>query len=326
MPDRGDSRAQAAHLLNTCGVVVREDLARMRVTGADRIDYLHRMLTQDIARLPTGAAAYACLLTVKGRILGDMLVWNEVDHVVLEMPLAAQEAVMTPLERYVIADDVVFEAAPPTPRHTVAGPAAEARLEAAGFSLPAQSCFQTSQGVQILRQDLRGLPQFELVGPLEAFDLSRMDIPSADMHALGIARVQHLIPVFGAELGQEVLFNEAGLEEAVSWTKGCFPGQEPVVMAKHRGKPPRRLVQLDCEPATPGTDLLSAGKVVGRITSAASPVERWPARALGYVRHALAERGAEFELETGGAAVVRALSGEAESEKAEDAGSGRVQG
>lgn len=314
MDPEADSPHEAAVLLADCGIVAREDLVRIRVTGSDRIDYLHRMLTQDIAELAEGAATYACLLTVRGRILGDLFVWNRADHLLLEMPRAAQAAVMTPLERYVIADDVVFEEMSPSrspgERHTVAGPKAEARLRAVGISPPAQSQITAEAGLETLRYDRRGLPQFELLGPLDALDLSRAGIPAVGMRALEIARVQHGIPVFGAELGEDVLFNEAGLEEAVSWTKGCFPGQEPVVMARHRGKPPRRLVQLDCDAAEPGSALLHDGKVVGRVTSAAPQVDPWPAAALGYVRHALAECGATFEMETGGAAVVRAVSGE----------------
>ena len=310
MADAADPLVEAATLLQECGLVPREDLARIRVTGADRVDYLHRMLTQDIAGLAVGAATYACLLTVKGRILGDMLVWHLDDHLLLEMPAGARAGVMGVLERYVIADDVAFAEETPVERHALIGPAAEACLRSARIAPPAagQACWAgpVDGVVRILRFDRRGLPIFEIAG-----DVARIEVPVLGSRAYEIARVHHDIPAFGAELGEDVLFNEAGLEEAISWTKGCFPGQEPVVMAKHRGHPPRHLVKIgfDAEPPPPGAQLFLDGQAVGHVTSSAPAIQRWEAAALAYVKHALAEPGAVFTLEDGTTALVRSVSG-----------------
>ena len=93
-------------------------------------------------------------------------------------------------------------------------------------------------------------------------------------------RIEAVTPRFGRELDDRVLPAEAGLDErAVSFTKGCYPGQEPIARQHHRGKVNRRLRVLDVEGSpAPGTPVLYDGKDVGRITSAV------PGLALAYVR------------------------------------------
>jgi folate-binding protein YgfZ len=93
-------------------------------------------------------------------------------------------------------------------------------------------------------------------------------------------RIESGIPRWGRELDEKILPAEAGLDEThVSFTKGCYPGQEPIARQRHRGKVNRRLRVLDIEGgAEPGDELLYEDKKVGRITSAVNGV------ALGYVR------------------------------------------
>jgi folate-binding protein YgfZ len=106
-------------------------------------------------------------------------------------------------------------------------------------------------------------------------------------------RIEAGTPAWGKELDDSILPAEAGLDErAISFTKGCYPGQEPIARLHHRGKVNRRLRVLDVEQATPGDQLVYEGKQVGRITSAV------PGRALAYVR---VEVPADAELELGGA-------------------------
>jgi tRNA-modifying protein YgfZ len=92
-------------------------------------------------------------------------------------------------------------------------------------------------------------------------------------------RIQAGVPRWGAELDERILPAEAGLEEThISFSKGCYPGQEPIARQHHRGKVNRRLRVLDVDRAQPGEELTFEGKTVGRITSAV------PGAALAYVR------------------------------------------
>jgi folate-binding protein YgfZ len=114
---------------------------------------------------------------------------------------------------------------------------------------------------------------------------------NVDAQELERARIEAGVPVWGKELDDSILPAEAGLDEThISFTKGCFPGQEPIARQHYRGKVNRRLRVLDVESASPGDEIRRGEKVVGRVTSAV------PGVALGYVR---AEVPADADLEIG---------------------------
>jgi folate-binding protein YgfZ len=290
--DFGDPAREQRALAEGSVVVPLLGRTVVEVTGADRIDYLQRMLTQDVAALPVDGAARAAYLTPQGRILGTMLVWRFPSAVLLDFDPGAAEKALPGLERYVIADDVRFAAAPRA-RALLLGPKTPDAVRALGtervsvVSLP----FGRIPAAEVLLPDARVLP------------LSAIPATPAGEDLLERARVEQGVPAFGAELDERVLPNEARLEDALSWTKGCYPGQEPVVMAKHRGRPPNLLVKLAFGAPTPppvGATLLADGRPVGRVTTAllgaAGPI------GLGYVRHALASARPLLTVEGGGTA------------------------
>jgi folate-binding protein YgfZ len=130
-----------------------------------------------------------------------------------------------------------------------------------------------------------GVPCLEIVGAEAPPEAERLD---DDVERL---RIEAGTPRFGAELDDRVLPAEAGLEErAISFTKGCYPGQEPVARLHYRGHPNRvlRVLRIDAaDPPGPGTEILHEGKPVGRVTSAAHA--NGGIVALGYVRVELPE-------------------------------------
>jgi folate-binding protein YgfZ len=126
--------------------------------------------------------------------------------------------------------------------------------------------------------DARGIPNDDYGEPaVEVLDDSIEPTLSAD--ELERLRIEAGTPAWGAEIDDRVLPAEAGLtERAVSFTKGCYPGQEPIARLQHRGKVNRRLRTLKVDSATSGEEITYEGKAVGRVTSAI------PGRALAYVR------------------------------------------
>jgi tRNA-modifying protein YgfZ len=115
------------------------------------------------------------------------------------------------------------------------------------------------------------------------------NVEAAELERL---RIEAGVPVWGKELDESILPAEAGLDEThISFTKGCYPGQEPIARLRHRGHVNRRLRVLDVEAAEPGDEIRLGDKAVGRITSAA------PGVALGYVRVAVPD---DAELDVGG--------------------------
>jgi folate-binding protein YgfZ len=250
-----------------------------------------------------------------------MLVWNVGDALLLEVPRAALGAVATALEKFIIADDAsVGEAAVRAVRFDLVGAGARNALAALGLPPPEPGHHMEVElagaMVRLLHHDLGERARFVFRVPEEAVEAFRAAIDASgcvracSAGAWEIARIEEAEPAHGAELSEDVLFNEAGLVDHVSFQKGCYPGQEPVLMAKHRGRPPRRLCvfTIDARDVPPsGTELLADGKAVGRITSAARGVVRPGIRALGYVQSAAAEEGASFAVPQGGTAVVERI-------------------
>jgi folate-binding protein YgfZ len=124
--------------------------------------------------------------------------------------------------------------------------------------------------------DAEGLPG-EIPGTVEVVDST---LPGAvEDEELERARVAAGVPAWGKELDDSILPAEAGLDEThISFTKGCYPGQEPIARLRHRGHVNRRLRVLEVEAAEPGDEIVLEGKAVGRVTSAVAGL------ALGYVR------------------------------------------
>ena len=138
--------------------------------------------------------------------------------------------------------------------------------------------------------DAEGLPG-EVPGTIEILDADIQ--PTVGVRELERARIEAAVPAWGKELDDSILPAEAGLDEThISFSKGCYPGQEPIVRLHHRGHLNRRLRVLEVESAQPGDEIEYESKMVGRITSAV------PGFALGYVRTEVPD---DAELSVGGA-------------------------
>jgi folate-binding protein YgfZ len=323
--DLGDVVGEAHALAGGAGLLVRAGRAFLHVEGADRVDFLHRMLTQDVRGLAEGRAAYACLLTVRGRVLGDLLVWHLGDRLALDLDGGALGAVLPALERAVIADDVRFtDAGDDVARLALAGPRAPAVLEDLGAAVPTPGAHVPlpfgGPDARILRFDLGRRPAYEILAHAGAAPALLDLLAGHGARLVGeaawdVARVEEGVPAFGREIDGAVLPLEVRLgDTALSWSKGCYPGQEPVVKARHRGRPPNLLVRLRFDtPAPPpaGAALALDGHAAGRVTTAVRAGGDGPPVGLGIVRTPLAGGGAVLEVAGGGTAVVEGWRGDA---------------
>jgi len=275
------------------------DARAFEVTGKDARDFLHRMLTQDVKGIAAGSGRPALLLTVRGRVVGDPFVWNLGDRLVLVLDAKAAEATIPALERYVIADDVTFRDA--------TGEWADGLVAGEGDFPAMDGVFMAAQrpGAPTIRRVLARAPSERALEDV----LRGLGARELEGTALRAWRVEVGLPAFGAELDDRVLPGEAGLDAWISWTKGCYLGQEPVVMAKHRGHPPTRLVRLDIagnDVPERDAELLEGTKAVGRITTAARSADGTRVRAMGFVRYDLATPGRALTL-SGRSATITAL-------------------
>jgi folate-binding protein YgfZ len=274
--------------------------ALLHAGGPDARDFLHRMLTQDVRGLPPGGAAHFALLTVKGHLVAEGQLLLRPDGVLLDVDPAAAAELSAQLSRMVIMDDVTITDQTGAWRVLpLLGPGAEAAAGAAGLSR------------WVNRR--RGVPALDLLVPAEgALDLRAVlvaggaaSLDDADLEALRIAGG---VARWGPDMDGSRLPMEAGLTaDAISFTKGCYLGQEVVVRATSRGQLQRGLVLLRLpEAAGPGSRLSAAGAEAGAVTSAAATPEG--RLGLGYLRRAHWVAGTRLATDGGEAEVVRALA------------------
>jgi folate-binding protein YgfZ len=235
----------------------------LRVAGPQAEDYLQRMLSNDVAALAPGEACEALLLTAKARLVAPLRVLRRghEDFLLLTEPELG-EVVLRELLRMRFAARCEIEPE-----------------EHASFLL--------------LGDSRRGIPTAELGTPAsEVLD----EEPPAGAAVLGDEELERLrirarTPRWGRELDDRVLPAEAGLDEThVSFTKGCYPGQEPIARLHYRGHANRslRVLQLEGpEPPAYDAELLLDGKPVGRVTSAVREDDH--VVALAYVRREVAD-------------------------------------
>ena len=228
--------------------VVQLSRGYVRVAGPDAADFLERMLSNEVQGLDAGSAQQALLLTPKGRMIAPLRAVRESEDAFLlitEAELA--EAVSTTLLRARFAAKCEISVAPLRGYLHLADPGRGLRVEDYGVE-----AWETWEE-----------------GELDAGETSELEP----------LRIEVGTPVWGKELDESVLPAEAGLDEThISFTKGCYPGQEPIARLHYRGHPNRRLRRLEVAAAKAGDEITHEGKTVGRVTSAV------PGKALGYVR------------------------------------------
>jgi folate-binding protein YgfZ len=228
----------------------------VRVQGPDAVDYLNRMLSNDV---PDEGSADALLLTPRAKVIAPVLVWRRGDDdVLLLTEPELGEALRTHLVRMRFAAKCEIE----PEEHTST----------------------------IVFGELEGVPNRDYGVP--AVEVLDADVEADDEEALEPLRIEAATPRFGREIDERVLPAEAGLDErAISFTKGCYPGQEPVARQHFRGKVNRRLRVLEVEGAPAAdTPVVFGDKEVGRVTSSVDGL------ALAYVRVEVPE---DAELQVG---------------------------
>ena len=237
----------------TAPTVLRLSRGYVCVAGPEAGEFLERMLSNEVETLEVGSSRRALLLTPKGRIVAPLRVVRESD----EAFLLITEADLAEL---------------------VAGGLTRAR-----FAAKCEISVAPLHGFLHLVDPGRGVPVEDYgIDAWETWEEGELEATTAD--ELEPLRIAAGTPAWGKELDETVLPAEAGLNEThISFTKGCYPGQEPVARLHYRGHPNRRLRRLYVAAAKPGDEIVFEEKVVGRVTSAV------PGKALGYVRREVPE-------------------------------------
>jgi tRNA-modifying protein YgfZ len=263
-------------------VIDLSDRAKWRLRGADRVRYLNGQVTNDIRRLSGSAAMEACVTTAKGKLCGAIYVSASLDFLRIDSDGELRESLAARLERYIISDDAVLEdmseeefllhvIAPEAPRIERAETRFATRFGTRGFDLVAS----IAEKARVL-EELTS--RYQLVGG---------DIAEC-------LRIEAGVPRWGAELNEDTLPPEAGLDRAtIDYHKGCYIGQEVISRIKSVGHVNRTLTGFTAaEALAPGMTLHPAAepeKNAGTITSAtwSFGLETWAG--LGYLKRASAD-------------------------------------
>ncbi len=272
----------------------------IRVTGGDRVRFLNGMVSNDVAILAPGDLCDSLQLDRKGHILAELSLLVLPDEVLLDMLGTVEPLLAETLEKHIIADDVELVRLQGWEQLGIEGPGALAAIAGHAPAALALGHFEVDESGRIwLAGGSLGPEGARILGdPAALADLRvALELPSLSSEACEVLRIQGCRPAHGIDFTDRSFPQEARLDRAVSFTKGCYVGQEIVARIDSRGAVNRLLVTLAPEqPVAPGAKIMADGKNVGRVTSAASSAATGPL-ALGYVHKNQAQPGTSLEIE-----------------------------
>jgi folate-binding protein YgfZ len=259
-----------------CGLLDRSERGKLALTGADAKSFLQGQVTNDVEALSPGEGCYAAFLTPKGKMLGDLRILDAGDEILLDTERVALQELFNMIRRFSIGFEAeLHKRTLERGLLSLLGPESKAIAGGSGLREPENSHAAVTVGgieARAIRTDLG----VDLL--CDAADVDGLRAALADAGVVPVSeavaeclRVERGRPRYGVDLDDTVIPQEAGLNErAVSFTKGCYVGQETVARLHYRGKPNRHLrgVRLS-DAASPGDELTFDGRTVGRLGSVA---------------------------------------------------------
>jgi tRNA-modifying protein YgfZ len=274
--------AEYRALTETCGLVDRSERGKLALTGGEAKPFLQGQVTNDVEKLEPGDGCYAAFLTHKGKMLGDMRVLDLGHELLLDTERIALQELFNMIRRYKLGRDVeLHKRTLELALLSLVGPDARRIAGATAAGLPPREhanrrakvggtdvvLVATDAGIDVL---CAAGDTATVRAALEGAGAAAVSEAAAE-----IVRVERGRPRYGIELDETVIPQEAGLNErAVSFTKGCYVGQETVARLFYRGKPNRHLRGLKLSaPGSKGDPLRLGTKEVGKLGSVVvSPV------------------------------------------------------
>ena len=299
--------------------------AVIAVEGADRASFLHGLLTNDVQALAAGSGCYAAWLTPQGRMVTDLHVLATEDRILLDVPAELAPVLLQKLDQFVFAEDVRFtDLSGRLAPLWIHGPSAASAIERvlgevglASWSAYGHATVPFGDApARAARIDQLGVPGYCIYVEMPIELLLRAAFEAngvADAHpdAVEAARVEAGYPVFGIDMTDDTIPLEAGIEDrAISFTKGCYVGQEVIVRVLHRGhgRVARRLIGLRLDDVVPrGARIVADSREIGNVTSTADSPRHGPI-AMGYVHRDFTASGMRVAVETSGGPVGAAVS------------------
>jgi folate-binding protein YgfZ len=307
-------------LRHGCGLADRSWTGRLEILGADRHRFLNAYVTCDVKGLSPGEGAYGFFTNAQGRILSDVVVLAHEDRLWAQVPPNQEAAISGHLKKYILGDRVELRGLDDMLPLTLVGPKAAAALDGAELPPPGdwRHLRSTVHGTEVCLQRTGRLGaeaytlwvSASIARLLAERLLEDPAVEPAGFEALEILRAEAGIPRCGRDFGPENFPQETGAEEAVSYTKGCYLGQEVVARIHYRGgvqKVLRGLAFAAGSTPAPDTPLFFESREIGTATTVVqSPALGHPI-GLGILHRRAADPGTRLELPDGGTAEVREL-------------------
>jgi folate-binding protein YgfZ len=257
------------------GLLDRSDRGKLALAGPDARSFLQGQVTNDVESLTPGEGCYAAFLTPKGKMLGDLRVLDAADELLLDTERVALQELFNMIRRFSIGYDVQLHK-----RTLERGLISLIGLESgaiADFSelAPTEHAHRMVDVAAVTARAVRTDVGIDLLCAADDTDALRVALEQAGAVPVSepvaeCLRIEHGRPRYGIDLDDSVIPQEAGLNErSVSFSKGCYVGQETVARLHYRGKPNRHLRGLLLSaPAQLGDEITFGGRAVGTVTSA----------------------------------------------------------
>ena len=316
----GDTLNEHAVLNQAAGLMDLSCRGRLCLTGSDRKRFLNGQVTNNVHDLKAGEGCYAALVTAKGKMLSDLNIYLLENEILLDFEPGYGEAIARRLEKYIIADDVqIVDVAPHYGLLSVQGPRAGDIIRHLDWGVelpPSLMSFAIKKDpvlgeIYLMNQPRVGTSGYDVFAPIGAVRAVADQLMIAaksvggilcGWQALEMARIEAGIPRFGVDMDESNLPPETGLEtRAISYSKGCYIGQEVIARIRTYGQVAKALRGLrlaDDLKQVPikGDKLFKDGKEAGYITSALASPTFHANIALGYVRRGANQIGTELRL------------------------------
>ncbi len=311
--DYGDMAAEHRAVMTGAGVIDRSMLGKATVTGRDRAAFLQGMLSNDVKALQPGHGCPAAFLDAVGKVVSLLVAYALSDRILLELPPGSTEKFLQAIDKFLISEKAEFESSDDAYAIlSLQGPKAGevlARASGTALDLAPYAHAEVAVGgaaVRVTRRAEAVTPGFHCwVAPEDAPAIWKAfreggAVPvGAD--ASEALRLEAGIPAYGVDVDESVILPETRLEALVSYTKGCYIGQETVARVKYRGHINRGLSGLVLDGETvpsPGDPIFAEDKDIGRVTSAVRSIALGRPIALGYIRREHFEPGSAVSVKS----------------------------
>jgi folate-binding protein YgfZ len=304
-------------VVKAAGVIVLDRRIVVRVTGDDRASFFHGMCTADVKSAKPGSIIPALFLTEHAHVIADAFIWVTDDALILDIDSDAWTRTRPHLEHLIVADDVEFEERGELAVIDVEGPAALA----AACPTEVAASVAPWRFIEERKSLIGNLPRYggggvSVIASRDSIDSTIAAILAkapyfrrVDSRVLETIRVENGIARVGVDTTDKTIALEARFDRAISFSKGCYLGQETIERATARGGLKKRMFGLkfsDADVPPVGAAVTLAGIEVGRVTSAVrSP--RFGAIGLAILHHSAWTPGTELKIGADGGAIVTDL-------------------